>query len=63
MSDTIKWAVGLTATVVLAVVASAWVIASEIGELRIEIAVLDARLTNVEEDVRWLRNNASSEDR
>ena len=34
MSEAIKWAIGLTLTVVLAVGGATWVIANAIGELR-----------------------------
>ena len=69
MNGTIKWAIGLTLTVVLAVGGAAWLVASEIGKVRTDIAVIDTkladvdrRLTSLEADVRWLRNNASAGD-
>ncbi len=50
---------------------SAWLVASSIADVRTDIAVIDARLTAhveavevrltaLEADVRWLRNNASA---
>ncbi|MCY4647104.1 MAG: hypothetical protein OXE73_09525 [Gammaproteobacteria bacterium] len=51
MNEAIKWAIGLTLTVVLAVGGAAWLVASEIGKVRTDIAVIDTRLADVDRRV------------